>query len=323
MGEADRYIDYKNKGAYKKSKKFTLGDPSNAVMAIVTVNIIVFLFIMVTRVFYLFAHQGQGMEHLQFDATSWFALPANLIKLSEKPWTILTFMFAQGGLNLFPLLLTMLSNMLWLWAFASILQDVSGNRLIFPVYIYGSLAGAVFFILACHTLPQLKENTQAYFLTGSAMGTTAIAVAVTAIAPTYKMFRNIGNGISVWILTTIYLVISFITAVLYNNANSVAILGAALAGFLFIYFLQKGKDGSTWMINFYYWCGNLFNPNKKNTNTSVKEKIFYNTSGRTPYEKKLNVTQQRVDELLDKISQKGYHFLTDEEKEFLKRASEE
>ena len=30
-----------------------------------------------------------------------------------------------------------------------------------------------------------------------------------------------------------------------------------------------------------------------------------------------------VDELLDKISQKGYHFLTDEEKEFLKRASKE
>mgnify|MGYP000347558434 CR=1 FL=1 len=29
------------------------------------------------------------------------------------------------------------------------------------------------------------------------------------------------------------------------------------------------------------------------------------------------------DELLDKISQKGYHFLSDEEKEFLKRASKE
>jgi len=35
------------------------------------------------------------------------------------------------------------------------------------------------------------------------------------------------------------------------------------------------------------------------------------------------VTQQRIDEILDKINQKGYHFLTDEEKELLKRASEE
>ena len=56
---------------------------------------------------------------------------------------------------------------------------------------------------------------------------------------------------------------------------------------------------------------------------SFKEKIFYTTGNRPPYEKKSTITQQRVDELLDKISQKGYHFLTDEEKEFLKRASKE
>ena len=35
------------------------------------------------------------------------------------------------------------------------------------------------------------------------------------------------------------------------------------------------------------------------------------------------VTQNRLDEILDKINQKGYHFLTDEEKSFLKKASED
>jgi hypothetical protein len=30
-----------------------------------------------------------------------------------------------------------------------------------------------------------------------------------------------------------------------------------------------------------------------------------------------------VDEILDKINQKGYHFLTEEEKDFLRKASEE
>ncbi|MBP6430165.1 MAG: rhomboid family intramembrane serine protease [Ferruginibacter sp.] len=323
MGEAERYIDYKDKGAYKKSKRFTLGDPNNAVMAIITVNIIVFLLIMVTRVFYLFTHQGQGLEHLQFDATNWFALPANLGELSGKPWTILTFMFTHGGLDVFPLILTMISNMLWLWAFGFMLQDLSGNRLIFPIYIYGSLAGAICFIIACYVIPSVKENNTNYFLNGSAMGTTAIALAVTTISPNYKMFRNIGNGISVWILTVLFLIVSFLSAIFFNNVNSFAILAAALTGYLFIYFLQRGKDGSVWMIDFYNWCGNLFNPNKNVQNTSVKEKIFYNTGDRAPYEKKSNVTQQRVDELLDKISQKGYQFLTDEEKEFLKRASEE
>ena len=55
------------------------------------------------------------------------------------------------------------------------------------------------------------------------------------------------------------------------------------------------------MINFYNWATNLFNPAKKEDRTSVKEKIFYTTGNRTPYEKKSTITQQRVDELLDKI----------------------
>jgi Rhomboid family len=323
MGEAERYIDYKDKGSYKKRSPFTLGDPNNAVMSIITVNIIFFLLILVTRVFYLFTHQGQSMQALDFDAIHWFAVPASLVELSEKPWTLLTFMFSHGGMPTFPLLLNVLSSMLWLWAFAYILQDLSGNRFIFPIYIYGSLLGAICFIIGCYNIASIKQNMGGLFLNGSTMGTTAIAVAVTTLSPTYKMFRNIGRGISVWILTTLYLVLTFVTAVLFNNVNSFAVLGSALAGFLFVYFLQKGKDGSTWMIAFYNWCMNLFNPNKKENTSSVKEKIFYNTGNRPPYEKKSNVTQQRIDELLDKISQQGYHFLTDEEKEFLKRASEE
>jgi hypothetical protein len=35
------------------------------------------------------------------------------------------------------------------------------------------------------------------------------------------------------------------------------------------------------------------------------------------------VTQQRIDEILDKINQQGYRFLTDEEKDILKRAADE
>ena len=42
MGESERYMDFKNKGSYKKRTPFTLGDPNNAVMSIVTVNIIFF-----------------------------------------------------------------------------------------------------------------------------------------------------------------------------------------------------------------------------------------------------------------------------------------
>jgi hypothetical protein len=68
---------------------------------------------------------------------------------------------------------------------------------------------------------------------------------------------------------------------------------------------------------------NLFNPYKKPSKEKIKETVFYNTGKRKPYEKTTHITQQRVDEILDKISQKGYHFLTEEEKAILKKAAED
>jgi Rhomboid family len=319
MGESDRYQEYKKLAR----RRFTLGQPGNALFALFALNIVVFFLILLSRVFYLFTHQGQGQQALTFDAIQWFAMPASLVKLSESPWTLITFMFSQGGLETFPLMLMMFSSMLWLWAFGYILQDLSGNRLIFPIYIYGSLIGAVFFIIAMYSIPALRSQIGTGLLYGSQTGTAAIAMAVTTLSPQYRIFRNIGKGIPVWILTGFYFLVNLVAAFSLTNANSFAILGGALAGFLFVVLLRRGNDMSTWMINFYNWISNLFNPNKKGKENAVKQKVFYNTGNRKPFNKTANVTQQRIDEILDKISQQGYHFLTDEEKNILKRASEE
>ena len=53
-----------------------------------------------------------------------------------------------------------------------------------------------------------------------------------------------------------------------------------------------------------------------------KEKHFYRAD-KKPFEKVSNVTQQKLDAILDKINQEGYELLTEEEKAFLKRASKE
>jgi hypothetical protein len=320
MGESDRYQEYKRLAR----RRFTLGQPGNALFALFAINIIFFFLILISRVFYLYTHQEMGGAVAPaFDAIQWFAVPADLTRFSEMPWTVLTFMFSQGGIATFPLMITMLSTMLWLWAFGYILQDLSGNKFIFPLYIYGSLSGAFFFLVAVHVIPAFRSYIESGYLCGSQTGTAALAMAVTTLSPNYRIFRNLGKGIPVWVLTGLYILINIIYAFSLTNANSFAILGGALAGFLFIVLLRRGKDGSTWMINFYEWITNVFNPNKKDQVNPVKEKIFYNSGGRKPYSKTANVTQQRIDEILDKISQQGYHFLTDEEKNILKRASEE
>ena len=76
------------------------------------------------------------------------------------------------------------------------------------------------------------------------------------------------------------------------------------------------------MIALVDWFDNLFNPEKKVSQQKQREKHFYRAN-RKPYEKMSNITQQRLDDILDKINQHGYAFLTDEEKAFIKRASDQ
>jgi len=106
------------------------------------------------------------------------------------------------------------------------------------------------------------------------------------------------------------------TAILINH------LAGAITGFLFIFFMRKGYDWSEWMSNFFDWITNLFNPDKPKKGTNIKEELFYKATA-APYTKTPNVTQQRIDDILDKINQQGYSHLTEEEKELLKRASKE
>ncbi|MBU6307012.1 MAG: rhomboid family intramembrane serine protease, partial [Bacteroidetes bacterium] len=66
----------------------------------------------------------------------------------------------------------------------------------------------------------------------------------------------------------------------------------------------------------------LFNPEKpKQKKAGIKEIHFYKAT-RKPFDKKPRLTQERIDALLEKIHQKGMDSLTQEEKEFLERASQ-
>lgn len=320
MGAADREYEYRNS---RRRGRFSLGQPGNALVALVTLNIIFFLLILTVNLFSLYVSQGKGPDGHSFSALQLFVLPASLTEFIKTPWTILTFMFSHGGGDIFPMLLNMLSSMLWIWMFGFILQDLSGNNFIFPVYIYGSLAGAVLFIAAAHFIPALQNHMELYFLGGSTCGTIALAVAVTSINHDYRIFRHLGRGIPVWVLTVAYLFITLLDLVGSYSPYPFSFIAAALAGYVFVYYLKRGKDGSIWMSNVYDKVNNLFTPGKKATSFSVKEKIFYNRGHREPYKKTAIITQKRVDEILDKINQRGYDYLTEEEKTILKKAAEE
>ncbi len=309
MGESDRYQDYR-----PQRRRLLLGDTNNALVGLFVLNIIFFVLLQVLRAVYGYM-QGPGTQFTQ-EVLPQFMLPAEGAELAAKPWTLLTFMFTHIGV------LELIGNMLWLWAFGYIFQELTGNRKLIPVYIYGGLAGALVFVLSVNLMPATRGNAHQYWLLGGYASNMALAVATATLAPDYRFFRNLGGGIPVWVLALVYLFIDFAGMFSQAAAYSLAHIGGAAAGFLFVFLIRRGIDAGAWMNRFYDWITHLFSPGRPGGD-NVREKVFYNTRERRPYRKTSHVTQQRVDEILDKINQKGYHFLTEEEKNILRRASEE
>jgi membrane associated rhomboid family serine protease len=318
MGEADRYD--RNDYNRPKRNRLLLGADSNALIALIALNA-VFLILLLSLQVGFFVGSRTGSD-FYLTVVRWLELPANMVTFSTRPWTILTYMFSDSGYAAMSGggVIRFISNMIWLWAFGYILQELAGNSKLIPIYIYGGIAGALFFMFAHYAIPPLALQRPTAGLLGANAGVMAVAVATTTLAPNYRFFRQIRNGIPIWVLTGIYILIDFAGVAGSGAAYSISHLAGGLAGFLFVLFLKRGNDGSIWMNKFYYKIMHLFDP-KPRKNQNVDDKIFYEKGDRDPYIKTTNITQKKLDEILDKINQKGYHFLTKEEKEFLNKVS--
>jgi membrane associated rhomboid family serine protease len=296
-------------------KKMTLGQDGNALVRLVVINAVMFAILEFIYVIY----RAYKLPPTAYDekVLGWFLVPASTDTLSSRPWTVLTYMFCDIHVFRF------IGNMFWLWGFGYILQDLTGNRKLIPIYLYGGFAGALIFVLCYAVFPGLHADAGSAELVGAGASIIAIAIATTSVAPDYRIFPMINGGVPLWILTVLYLLINFSTLDRHEPGPYIANLAGAGAGWLFIFWLRKGYDGSIWINRFFDWFNELFSPDKKRKARSTKDEFYYKVSGTQPFKKIPNVTQQRIDEILDKINQQGYRFLTDEEKEILKRAADE
>ena len=300
-------------------QRISLGQSNNALTMLVIINLIFFTALFFIRAYFVFYYRnpdGEADRRFADQILTWLVLPADMSSFWSRPWTLLTSFFVETGVW------SILANMLWLWTFGYIMQDLTGNKKIFPVFIYGGLLGGIAFLAVYNLVPSLAAAAPVATSYGAYAGVTAVAVSTTMVAPQYRIFPLFNGGFPLWILTGIYLVISLATVPSYSIPGYVPHVAGALMGAVFILLVRRGYDWSEWMNNAYDWFNNLFDPDKKKNKTDIKEELFYK-SPNPPYKRTPNVTQQRIDEILDKISQKGYGFLTEEEKDLLKRASQE
>jgi membrane associated rhomboid family serine protease len=292
-----------------------LGQDGNSLIMMIAILALVFCIFKFIYITYVLS--GLNESSFYTNIFNWFLLPAEVPKILDKPWTILTYMFMHDGV------FHLLGNVLWLWAFGYILQDLAGNNKIVPLFLYGGFAGAFLYVLATNLFPGLSAHIEGQHLLGASAGVTAIAIATTTLAPDYRIFPMLNGGIPLWVVTIIFVIIDFASIPGNNGGGHIAHIGGAAIGLVFVIQLKRGNDWSAWMNRFFSWCTNLFNPDKKEWKKTARKEFHYNTKGTQPYKKVSNITQKRIDEILDKINLHGYPFLTEEEKDILKRAAED
>lgn len=304
----------------RSQSKTLLGQSGNALVMLLAILAIVFCIFKFLQLTFVLSNPDFGVAKAAFQERiyKWVILPASVPEWLNRPWTLITFMFVHDGV------FHLIGNLIWLWVFGYILQDLTGTKSINPLFIYGSLFGAAIYMAAFNIFPGLKPIAGIASLEGSSAGIMAIALATTVLAPGYRFFPMINGGIPLWVVTVIYIIIDIaMIAGMQNVGGHISHIGGAIFGVVFMSQLQRGHDWGKGLNRFFFWCSNLFTPASDDRKRKMREEVFYHTGGNTPYKKVSNLTQNRIDAILDKIGKEGMHKLTEEEKQILKRAAED
>ncbi|ASZ10470.1 rhomboid family intramembrane serine protease [Chitinophaga pendula] len=308
----------------ERSPRLSLGEGRNMVTQIMVVNLTIYIVLFFTRVIY----NMENMPTAQFNAEvlAQAVMPADFSLLITRPWTIITHLFTHIGVAF------VFSNMLWLYCFGTLLQNVAGHQRILPLYLFGGLAGAATYLTAIHLLPAFQAGAHTATLMGASASVMALAIGATTITPGYRIFPMLGGGIPLWIITTLFIALHVLTSA-YMEQDPVyyaPLAGGAIMGALYMWQWKNGRDMGAWLNRLLFNITHVFHPapaRKQAAEESIKRNIFAHattTANNTPAFRKIGaVPENRLNEILDKINELGIDALSAEERQTLLRASQQ
>lgn len=233
------------------------------------------------------------------------------------PWTFLTYGLPHDGFWVW------ISNALWLYVFGSVVQSLVGFRQVIPIFLYGLLAGGLF-CLGAQLIPGIPPLS--FRLTGAFAGVLAMAAAAVTLAPRYRFYLGENLGIPLLIPAVLFLFLSLFNATTHQSGDIIPLLamclGGILAGFGTAKLLQRGNKPGAWVYGISGSFDRMFNPDVKAKNRLKAQRLRAQQLQARKQAEREN-SQNRVDEILDKINQRGYGSLTAEEREILVKASKE
>lgn len=246
----------------------------------------------------------------------WFALNPISDGFNFQVWQLITYQFMHGGFT------HIFFNMFMLWMFGMEIENILGSKKFLYYYlICGIAAGlAQLFIAPLFSSPAITIGAS-----GAIFG---VMIAFGMLFPDRYIFLYFLIPIKAkYLIGFLFILELFWIGDAGSNVAHLAHLGGAIAGFLFIMFDKSIDVPLKRMLNISsgYRSGSQFqNPFSglsdkfRKRVENVEDANYYNINHKNEGEE---ITQQEIDEILDKISQSGYQNLSEWEKRILFEAS--
>lgn len=299
--------------------KYAWQRPNNALAQLIIINILIFVVLAILKVFSTW-FSFEPVFVLIFDQ---FTLPGQFSDFLMRPWTLITYSFTHSLSYIFHILF----NMLVLYWFGRVFVDFIGSQRLINLYVLGALAGGLIFLFAYNVLPFYREMT-VHGLIGASASVYAVLVAAATMWPEYRFYLLFFGPVKIKYIAIVLIFISFIGSVGSNAGGNLAHLGGALIGFYYGYQFKQGREIGVFVFHFMEFVKGLFKPKPKIKVThrtknfgSKRSSAKQSTKSNKTTSGKDKVSQDEIDAILDKISERGYESLTKEEKEKLFNAS--
>ncbi len=301
-------------GRKRSALSYIPGLTNNAVLKLIIFSAVLYIMLALTWAVIMLVYQGMPIYEQYFLPN--LALPA-LSGIKSHWWTLFTY----GWFYNFPGgFWELVSNMVWLYCFGSVVQMLVGPKQVIPLYIYCLLAGAVFYLLSQVLPGELGKAPHTIGLLGPRAGLIGMAAAAVTLTPQYRFYLTETFSIPIMAVAGVFAVLMIIGSGFYLPVIFM-LLGGGLVGFGYVRLLRAGYRPGEWMYQVTGKIEGLVTPDENaawkrhnNKRTEILNKI---------YEPKNGVSQKRIDDILDKINQKGYNSLSAEEKDTLLRAGKE
>tara|TARA_B100000886_G_scaffold74157_1_gene47878 strand:- start:343 stop:1173 length:831 start_codon:yes stop_codon:yes gene_type:complete len=221
------------------------------------------------------------------DLLNWFTIDADLSQLIFKPWSFITYGFLHGSFS------HIFWNMIILYYFGKILNNLFGDKHFKNLYLSGIAAGGVTYVISYNIFPAFKGVDSV--MIGASAGVMSVLFYLAFYNP-QRIIRIFFFDIKIIYIALFLFLYDVIQIPLNNSGGHIAHLGGAMWGYYYCNRYNKGHD-----------LVKSFFKNFKKNKSSNRNDIINNS----------NFDQKRIDSILDKISDSGYDSLTKYEKDYL------